>query len=268
MGSGESAEATAAFFNKYYGDRAARADDFKHEHPQHRVRITKPFYLGTYHVTRGQFRQFVTDSGCKTDTEKAEGREVSRGYSWRSTVFAQTDEHPVIHVSWNDAAAFCQWLSKKEGKTYQLPTEAEWEYACRAGTTTRYHSGDDPETLATVANVADATAKAKLPNLTDVTKASDGYVFTAPVGRFKPNSFGLYDMHGNAWHWCADWYDEDYYGKSPVDDPKGPDSGEYYRVVRGSSWIEGPYRARSDARIGGALDVPTYITSFRVVRTP
>ena len=88
----------------------------------------------------------------------------------------------MVCVSWNDAVAFCEWLSKKEGKTYRLPTEAEWEYACRAGTTTRYYSGDDPETLAKVGNVADATAKAKFPDWKYTIKASDGYVFTAPVG--------------------------------------------------------------------------------------
>ena len=107
----------------------------------------------------------------------------------------------MVNVSWNDAVAFCKWLSQKEGKTYRLPTEAQWEYACRAGTTTRYYSGDDPETLAKVANVADATFKAKFPDWKSTIKASDGYVFTAPVGQFKPNAFGLYDMHGNAWQW-------------------------------------------------------------------
>jgi formylglycine-generating enzyme len=148
MGSGESAKETAAFFKKNYGMDILEADDFKDEHPQHRVRITKRFYLGTYHVTRGQFRQFVKDTDYKTDAEKGEKPgavgwnrekkefEFNKEYSWRNAGFEQTDEHPVVNVSWNDAVAFCQWLSKKEGKTYRLPTEAEWEYACRAGTTT------------------------------------------------------------------------------------------------------------------------------------
>ncbi len=172
MGSGESAEATAAFFNKTYGKNLLNVGLFKDEHPQHRVRITKPFYLGTYHVTRGQFRQFVADTAYKTDAEKGEtpgayGWDPDKKnfgfnakYSWRNAGFEQTDEHPVVNVSWNDAVEYCKWLSKKEGKTYRLPTEAEWEYACRAGTTTRYYSGDDPETLAKVGNVADAAAKA------------------------------------------------------------------------------------------------------------
>jgi formylglycine-generating enzyme required for sulfatase activity len=190
MGSGESAEDTAAFFKKSYGMDSLTADWFKDEHPQHRVRITKPFYLGTCHVTRGQFRRFVADTQYLTDAEKAEkpgafGWDPDKKtfgfnarYSWRNAGFEQTDEHPVVNVSWNDAVAFCKWLSKKEGKTYRLPTEAEWEYACRAGTTTRYYSGDDPETLAKVANVADAAAKAKFPDWKYAIKASDGYVFT------------------------------------------------------------------------------------------
>src|SRR5208282_1582993 len=160
---------TAAFSNKAYGTDVLKADFFKTGHPQHRVRITRPFYVGTFHVTRGQFRKFIADTDYKTDSERgAAGFKGAMGwdpdtkmlgsnerYSWRNTGFEQTDEHPVVNVSWNDAIAFCQWLSRKEGSTYRLPTEAEWEYACRAGTTTRYSSGDDPEMLAEVGNVAD-----------------------------------------------------------------------------------------------------------------
>ena len=278
MGSGESAEATAAFFNKTYGEDLLTADFFKDEHPQHRVRITKPFYLGTYHVTRGQFRQFVKDSGYKTDAEKGEKPGASgwdpekkafgfnAKYSWRNAGFEQTDEHPVVNVSWNDAVEYCKWLSKKEGKTYRLPTEAEWEYACRAGTTTRYWSGDDPETLAKVGNVADAAAKAQFPDWKYTIKANDGYVFTAPVGKFKPNAFGLYDMHGNAWQWCADWYGAGYYAASPADDPTGPDSGNV-RVLRGGSWGDWPGVSRSAVRYGCSPVDRFGFTGFRVART-
>ena len=242
------------------------------------MRITKPFYLGTYHVTRGQFRQFVKDAGYKTDAEKGEmpgalgwdpdkkAFGFNEKYSWRNAGFEQTDEHPVVNVSWNDAVAFCKWLSQKEGKTYRLPTEAEWEYACRAGTTTRYYSGDDPETLAKVGNVADATAKAKFPDWKWTIKASDGYVFTAPVGQFKPNAFGLYDMHGNAWQWCADWYGAEYYAKSPADDPTGPDTGDD-RVLRGGSWFDWPDYSRSAERYRDAPNLRYYyFTGFRVAR--
>jgi formylglycine-generating enzyme required for sulfatase activity len=259
MGSGESAEEMVAYFNKACGEDLIRAGWYADERPQHRVRITKPFYLGTYHVTRGQFRRFVENSGYKTDAEKGEkpgavGWDTekkefvfSEKYSWRNVGFDQTDDHPVVNVSWNDAVAFCKWLSGKEGKKYSLPTEAQWEYACRAGTATRYYSGDDPETLATVANVPDAAHKAKFPNAACTIRASDGYVFTAPVGQFKANAFGLYDMHGNALQWCADWYGIDYYGKSPSDDPSGSASGTL-RVLRGGSWLDWPANARSAKR--------------------
>jgi formylglycine-generating enzyme required for sulfatase activity len=278
MGSAESAEATAAFFNKTYGEDLLTADFFKEEHPQHRVRITKPFYLGTYHVTRGQFRQFVATTAYKTDAEKGEKRGAwgwdpekkefgfNEKYSWQNAGFEQTDHHPVVNVSWNDAVAFCKWLNKKEGKTYRLPAEAEWEYACRAGTTTRYYSGDDPETLAKVGNVADAVAKAKFPDWKYTIKANDGYLFTAPAGNFEPNAFGLYDMHGNAWQWCADWYGADYYAASPADNPTGPDSGND-RVLRGGSWGNWPNCARSTERNAGTPNYRTFNSGFRVART-
>jgi len=278
MGSGESAYATAAFFDKNYGENHLTPYFFKDEHPQHRVRITMPFYLGTYHVTRGQFRQFVADAEYKTDAEKGKkpgawGWDPDKkefgfwwDYSWRKAGFQQTDEHPVVNVSWNDAVAFCKWLSGKEGKTYQLPSEAEWEYACRAGTTTRFYSGDDPETLAKVGNVADAAAKAKFPDWTWTIKASDGYVFTSPVGSFQANTYGLYDMHGNAWQWCADWYGAEYYAASPADDPAGPDSGND-RVLRGGSWGGRLHCSRSAGRNWLTPDFRVGDAGFRVART-
>ncbi len=193
--------------------------------------------------------------------------EFKAEYSWRNPGFEQTDEHPVVCVSWNDAVAFCEWLSRKEGKSYRLPTEAEWEYACRAGTSTRYWCGDDQEKLAEVANVADATAKAKFPDWKFSISASDGYVFTSPVGSFRPNPFGLYDMHGNALQWCADWYDKKYYEKSSADDPTGPSSGSS-RVLRGGSWSDGPGDVRSAFRLWCSPDGRDFGTGFRVSRTP
>ncbi len=278
MGSDELAKDTAAFFTKNYAMDSEEISDFlKAEHPQHRVRITKPFYLGTHHVTRGQFRQFVTATAYKTDAEKGEEPGAfgwnpdeqafgpNKKYSWRNAGFEQTDEHPVVCVSWNDAVTFCKWLSQKENKTYRLPTEAEWEYACRAGTTTRYYGGDDPETLAKVGNVLDATAKAEFPDYTWAIKASDGYVFTAAVGRFRPNAYGLYDMHGNAWQWCADWYSVEYYAKSPADDPTGPDTGGV-RIQRGGSWAFASVFARSACRHWNLPESRCSFTGFRVAR--
>ena len=170
-------------------------------------------------------------------------------YTWQNAGFEQTDEHPVVNVSWNDAVAFIAWLSRKEGKTYRLPTEAEWEYACRAGTTTRYVFGDDPEGLAAFGNIADGTAKEKYPEWTSAIAARDGYVYTAPVGRYRPNAWGLFDMHGNVWEWCSDGYDADYYKESPVDDPPGV-SQAASRVIRGGGWGCYPRYARSAYRSG------------------
>jgi formylglycine-generating enzyme required for sulfatase activity/serine/threonine protein kinase len=241
------------------GSPKEEKDSYAPEKPQHRVRITKPFYLGVTEVTRGQFRLFVDETGYKTEAEKdgKGGRgwnevtkkfEQNPRFTWLNPGFEQTDDHPVVNVSWNDAQEFIAWLSNREPKAFRLPTEAEWEYACRASTTTAYYSGDDPETLATVGNVADGTAKENYPGWTTIT-ARDGYVYTAPVGRFRANAFGLYDMHGNVWEWCADWYDAEYYKRSPVDDPRGPAEASH-RVIRGGCWVNVPARCRSAGRNG------------------
>ena len=188
---------------------------------------------------------------------------MNEKYSWRSTGFAQADAHPVVNVSWNDATEFCRWLSREEGNTYRLPTEAEWEYACRAGTTTRYSHGNDSEGVAKVGNVADAAFEAQFPELKGVIKASDGYAYTSPAGKFLPNPFGLYDMHGNVWEWCADWYDAEYYAKSPMNNPAGPATGEE-RVYRGGGWFNCARGFRSASRSGGVPDNRHLTLGFRV----
>jgi formylglycine-generating enzyme len=255
------------------------ADDDKEayddEKPQHRVRITRPFYLGIHEVTRGQFRRFVDDVGYQTEAEK-DGKggygwneekktfEQDPRYTWQNAGFEQTNDHPAVNVSWNDAVAFAAWLSRKEGRTYRLPTEAEWEYACRAGTTTKFSCGDDPEGLAAVGNIADGTARAKYPSWTGIA-ARDGYVYTAPVGRYNPNAWGLFDMHGNVWEWCSDGYAADYYKQSPVDDPQGP-LGAARRVIRGGSWCDYPRDCRSAYRRRNAPDDRNSNLGFRVAR--
>jgi formylglycine-generating enzyme required for sulfatase activity len=260
------------------------------EKPRHRVRITRPFYLGTTEVTVGQFRRFIERTGYRTEAETdgkgGYGWNETKGtfeqdprYTWRNPGFAQTDEHPVVNVSWNDAVAFCDKLSVLDGlklfdhnarspwdgEGYRLPTEAEWEYACRAGTTTRYQSGDDPETLAAVSNIADATARAKYSNWTWAIAARDGFVYTAPVGRLRANAFGLHDLHGNVWEWCWDWYDKDYYGQSPGVDPLGPShSAVRYRVIRGGCWLNVPRDVRSALRRGNVPGHRDYGLGFRL----
>jgi formylglycine-generating enzyme len=247
------------------------------EQPQHRVRITRPFFMGAHEVTRGEFAQFVHATGYQTDAKRdgkgGWGIDAGTGqikqdpiYDWQNTGFPQTDRDPVVNVSWNDANAFCEWLTRREKAVYRLPTEAEWEYACRAGTPTLFYSGNDPEGLTAIANVADATLKQKFANWSTIS-GRDGFAFTAPVGSFQPNGFGLFDMHGNVWEWCHDWYATGYYAKSPESDPLGPSRGSV-RVFRGGSWYDAPALCRSTFRY---WDVPTYrdyFLGFRVVAVP
>ena len=166
------------------------------EEVQHEVTISKPFYIGVTHVTVAQYAQFARDTKRKQNEAK----------------FKQGGDHPAVQVSWDDAEAFCQWLSKKSGKTVALPTEAQWEYACRAGTQTRFCFGDKA---------------APLVDYSWYSVNSGG--MTHPVAKKKPNAWGLYDMHGNAWHWCADYYGP--YVVADKTDPTGPKDGQPPRAT-------------------------------------
>ena len=233
--------------------------DYYKDEVQHEVTISKPFYMGLTHVTVDQFAAFVKDSGYKTDAEEDEFSvgfiikdgnfdwELLPGCSWHNPSFDQAGDHPVVQVSWTDAKAFCDWLSRKSGKAVALPTEAQWEYACRAGTKTAYPWGDAPDAGKGWANCADQSLKKRLPNLPAEWKFfswDDGYVFTSPAGSFKANAFGLYDMIGNAWQWCADRYG--HYEIGAVTDPTGAETGG--PVVRGGSWGLNPWHCRSANR--------------------
>ena len=255
--------------------------DLNHESPKHRVEISRPFYLGQYEVTRGQFGLFVTESGYKTEAErdgrgasgynpeKSWGSEYKLDNSWRKTGFVQTDDHPVVNVSWNDAVEYCKWLSQKEGRHYRLPTEAEWEYACRAGTQTQYSTGDTPSTLKGFGNFKDRAFEKKFPIANHENYPSfqfdDGISFTAAVGNFQPNQFDLYDMHGNVWEWCSDTYDEQYYGKRAKIDPTGPSEQGLLRVHRGGSLSSTPVRVRSAYRARYTPDSRAFDIGFRLV---
>jgi formylglycine-generating enzyme required for sulfatase activity len=241
---------------------------YKDAHPSHRVNITRRFHMGAQDVTRGQFAQFVRESDYRSDAEK-EGLTfalkdgewgIQEGVSWRNPLFEQTDDHPVVCVSWNDATAFCKWLSEKEDKEYRLPTEAEWEYAARAGSNTTWYWGNDEFGAQGRAKVAGEGQGWKY-FFKGVHYADR---FTAAVGSLTPNAFGLYDLIGNVWNWCTDWYDANYYGSSPTDDPVGPDSGQL-RVVRGGSWRDAPWDARSANRGRSAPELRSTNSGFRVV---
>ena len=184
------------------------------EQPQHRVRITQPFYLGVTEVTQGQYRAVTGQSPSQ---------------------FKGSDELPVENVSWEEAVAFCDKLNEREkgqlgGERYRLPTEAEWEYACRAGSTTRYSFGDDAAGLGEFAWFRDNSGGK-----------------THPVGEKRPNAFNLYDMHGNVWEWCQDWYDDGYYRRSSAADPPGPTRAAF-RVDRGGGWGSSPRLCQSANR--------------------
>ena len=232
------------------------------EGPHRSVRITRGFFMAAHEVTTGQFRTFVERTGYRTEAE----RDPSGGFgidfttaqvrqddtvTWRSPGFpgfTPGEEHPVVLVSWQDAEAFCRWLSETEGRTYRLPTEAEWEHAARGGTTTPYSCGTAPSSLAGSANVADAALRARVPACGHAEAWDDGHPFTAPVGSFAPNAFGLHDMHGNAWEWCSDWYAFDAYLSGPVDDPTGPPSGASAPSAAAAGSIPRRATARPSAR--------------------
>ena len=274
MGSRLSEQDLAARFARW----DAEASYFTDERPPHRVKISRSFYLGQYEVTVGQFRKFVNDTGYKTEAE-SDGQggygwveskstwEKDPKFTWKNAGFPQTDDHPVVNVSWNDAKKFCEWLSRKEGLTYRLPTEAEWEYACKAGTNSLWSNGDDPESVSRIGNIADGTLKAKILSLKGI-DAKDGYVFTAPVGKFAPNPHGLYDLHGNVLEWCEDVYDAKLYtGRTGTTVDPQQSTGSEYRVLRGGSWGNGPHFTRSAFRLRYTPGYRCYLIGFRISRT-
>ena len=261
------------------------------ESVRHKVRITKAFDIGQHEVTLGQFMEFCKEAEYKIEIER-DGKpslgSVDNGPLMEANTWRPWDpgweigmDHPAVYVSWNDAIAFCGWLSKKEGKVYRLPTEAEWEYACRAGSNSRYHFGNDPEELFRYANVADQDRRDGKNSMTITSFGTDGketntgvpYPFvsqhdgfksTAPCGKFLPNAFGLYDMHGNAFEWCSDRFNENYYSKSPEADPQGPNAG-LARLLRGGAFFSTPFGLRCASRSASGQSFRSYGTGFRVV---
>jgi len=195
-------------------------------------------------VTVSQWRQFAKETGYKTEAETGDGCytwtgsewEKQKGIYWDKPGFEQTDGHPVTCVSWNDVQKFIEWLNKKGESSYSLPTEAEWEYAARAGTTTPFAFG---ECLST--DKANYSGNYPLEGC----KTGEYRQKTIPVGSLEANKWGLYDMHGNVWEWCQDWYED--YPTGSVVDPAGPSSG-VSRVLRGGSWSSHARYCRSAYR--------------------
>ena len=219
--------------------------------PRKAITIAEPFWLGRYPVTRGQFATFVSETGHKTPDEartfepndKGEWKyETRKNRNWRNPGFKQTDNDPVVCVSHEDAMEYVKWLKDAAGKPYRLPSEAEWEYAARAGTTTARFWGDGRADAVRYAKVADRALMTRMNRTFDPESFFDGdsgYPFTAPVGSFLPNPFGLYDMLGNVWEWTADFWNEDL--KSIPPDGSATTTGDSSRrALRGGSWDDNP----------------------------
>jgi formylglycine-generating enzyme required for sulfatase activity len=251
-------------------DEEERSDD---EGPQHEVEISE-FYLGVYEVTVGQFRAFVKAADSQTEAEKGDGafglvggvRKKEKSIIWKTPGFVRGEDSPVTCVSWKDARAFCDWLNKQADKKrpggwmYRLPREAEWEYACRgwASSYQVFHLGSSLSSV-----------QANFDGNYPYGGAGKGEYLkrTAKVGSYKANAFGLYDMHGNVWEWCADWCGDRYYSSSPKRDPVGPFKGSN-RVIRGGSWRSDGGYCRSAYRGGSTPENRDSSSGFRVALVP
>ena len=246
----------------------------ENEQPVRNMKIEKPISISKFPITLGDFRLFVRETGYKTEAELARGcwnlKEdkvpgwVRQDY-WDNTRMDQDDDHPVVCVSVNDALAYTEWLTNKTNAHYRLPTEAEWEFAARAGTTSKYYFGDSSEGICNMMNWGDDNITRMWDGGEDLMVCDDNYLFTSPVGSFPPNSFGLYDMYGNVWEWVIDCYQENLSGalsNQSVDKnhtcPKHP--------LRGASFAASLKGTTATYRISGKSSTRTGDYGFRIVR--
>jgi sulfatase modifying factor 1 len=247
-------------------------DGLEIEKPVHRVELNS-FLMDIHEVTIRDFREFVAATNYVTDAEKNNGCVIWNGADWEKTegidwrfdelgneLGIDKDNHPVTRLSWNDANAYATWKGKR------LPTEAEWEYAARGGSKENTFAwGNDPVAKGPVANISDENFVKTVTFWPYHEGYDDGYTFTSPVGSFAPNEFGLYDMAGNAWEWCADYFDENFYGRSPVDNPRNDEPNEQ-RALRGNSWDGRPGWMRCSRRTSDAQSNSYADTGVRCVK--
>ena len=249
------------------------------ELPRHGVEISRPFHLQVHEVTNDQFAAFVAATGYRTSAEERgggwtfgpDGWKPLPGSDWRHPLGPHSSiegkgRHPVVQVSWIDAEAFIRWLGQKESRAYALPSEAQWEYACRLGQTGDLFAWEGgPAPGRRVANMPDeAYAREAGGDRYHGQGYDDGHADTAPVGSFEANALGLYDMIGNVWEWCADWYDSGYYARSPLKDPAGPAAGTH-RVLRGGGYSYLPSNLRCADRFRNLPVFRCPFAGFRLI---
>jgi formylglycine-generating enzyme len=235
--------------------------------PQREVEV-KRFSAGRFEITRREYRAFAEETrrsgpGCFVwDRDEFRNDDAK---DWRDPGYPQTDAHPVTCVSWEDAVAYVAWLSHKTSRRYRLLSEAEWEYAARAGTTTFRFWGDDVAESCSHANGADLAVRAQEPaaNNWDVIRCNDRHAYTAPVGSYRPNAFGLFDMLGNVEEWTQDCWNADYTSASGSSRARA-DGDCGLRAVRGGSWLDGPVGVRSAYRVGSPITIRVFRRGFRV----
>ncbi len=263
---------TGTFVMGTIGD-SPEAAEHPAEHDLPLITIAQPFAIGQYELTRREFARFASETGfvpkspCRT-WDAVKSRFLDRPVSdWRNPGFPQivSDDQPVTCVDWTEARSFATWLSHKSGHTYRLPSEAEWEYAAKGGTQTLRFWGNDPDDGCDFANTFDLTGRETYPLAWEVAQCRDGAADLAPVGRYRPNAFGLYDMIGNVWEWVEDCSSNSYVGR-PKDQRAWVWEGCERRIQRGGSWMTAPARSRSAYHGDGRPGDRAVFFGFRLVR--
>lgn len=249
-------------------EQLAEAFRYRSE-PQRRVKVQR-FFAGKFEVTRGQYRVFAEATGRASDgcfVWNGNDFEKDATKHWHNTGYAQDDTHPAACVSWGDALAYTEWLSKITGKRYRLPSEAEWEYVARAGTATSRYWGDDDGLACTYANGADRAARAQAPHAGGWggVDCDDRFAHTAPAGSYRANAFGVHDMLGNVGEWTQDCWNANYHG-APTDARAWLSGDCTMRVVRGGAWDDAPTGLRAAYRVGSPTIIRLYSRGFRVAR--
>jgi formylglycine-generating enzyme len=253
-------------------EREDLASEFRNRsRPQRTVEI-RSFRAGRFEVTRGEYRAFVQATGRSTDgcfAWTGTQFELDPRKDWRDTGYPQDDKHPAACVSWEDASAYLAWLSARSGKRYRLLTEAEWEYAARAASTSPRFWGADANGACAYANGADRSTQARVSfaSAWNAVSCDDGYAYTAPAGSYRANAFGLHDTLGNVAEWTQDCWNPDYSG-APMDGSARTTGDCGLRAVRGGSWEDAPVGVRAAYRVGSPVTIRVWTRGFRVATDP